>query len=65
MKPGDLVMVVERDIPRGKWPLARVLETYPGNDSRTRIVKIKTATGNLIRPVSKLCMLEETSNQMN
>ena len=40
--------------PRGIWPLGRVLEVYPGRDGQHRVVKVKTAYGTYVRPVSAL-----------
>ena len=61
IKTGDLVLMVEDDIHRGKWKLARVTKVFPGSDERVRVVEVKTATGVYIRPVSKLCLLEEST----
>ena len=54
---GDLVLIAE-DTPRNLWPLARVLEVYPGDDGLVRSVKVKTRSTTLVRPVTKLCLLE-------
>ena len=40
--------------PHGIWPLGRVLEVYPGGDGQQRVVKVKTAYGTYVRPVSAL-----------
>ena len=29
---GNLVLVVADNVPRSHWPLARVVDTYPGED---------------------------------
>lgn len=58
-REGDLVLIVEDISPRGLWPKARVIETYPGEDGRVRSVRVKTASGSVYhRPVSKLCFIE-------
>ena len=54
---GDLVLIAE-ETPRNLWPLARVLEVYPGDDGLVRSVKVKTRSTTLVRPVTKLCLLE-------
>jgi hypothetical protein len=59
LKPDDVVLVVDRNAPRGHWPLARVLEVFPGRDGRVRVVKVKTASGEYERAASELCLLEE------
>jgi len=55
---GDLVLLGE-EAPRDKWPLGRVIEVYPGQDGLVRKVKVKTTLTELVRPVTKLCLLEE------
>ena len=40
-----------------KWPLARVIKTYPGKDGIVRVVNIKTQRGSYRRPVHKLAVL--------
>lgn len=39
------------------WPLSRIIQIIPGQDSRVRVVKLKTRGGILTRPVTKLCLL--------
>ena len=58
LKRGSIVLVKEDNIPRLKWPLAKVLELYPGQDQKLRTAKLKTATGELVRPVQRLYHLE-------
>jgi hypothetical protein len=58
LQVNDLVLLVEES-PRSQWPLAKVLETFPGDDGRVRKVKIRTRGTELIRPITKLCVLEE------
>ena len=54
----DVVLVKEDGFGPTKWPLARVIEVYPGQDDKVRVVKVKTPTGTFTRPVSKLaCIL--------
>ena len=54
---GDIVLVIDKDISRGKWQMAVVLEVYMGSDGNVRSVKIKTRTGTYDRPITKLCLL--------
>ena len=55
---GDLVLIADDNIHRGKWPLARVTEVFVGKDENVRAAKVKTATTILTRPITKLCFLE-------
>ena len=57
VKVGDLVLVVEQNVPRGKWPLGRIIKTYPGDDEITRVVDVKIKNGVFRCPVSRLCQL--------
>ena len=51
---GDLVLLAEDNLPPLLWKTGRVVEVYLGNDEVARVVKIKTATGEMITPVVKL-----------
>ena len=60
LKIGDVVLMVEENVNRGKWNLARVIEVFPGNDGVIRNVKLKMKTGEYKRSVQKCCpILEE------
>lgn len=74
LQVGDIVMDVDERLPRGKWRLARVLETVSGLDGLVRRGKISVGdkrlnkkgerSGKLSileRPVQKLVLLLETS----
>ena len=63
LEVGDVVLMLEEDNPRNLWPLARVLETFPGRDGRVRTVKVKTRSSELVRPIHKLCFLESVQRQ--
>ncbi len=44
---GDIVLVVEDNLPRNRWLLACVVETYMSKDGLTRKVKVITADSHL------------------
>lgn len=58
LKPNALVLLVDDSAPRGHWSLGRVLEVYPGPDDMVRTVKVKTKDSVYVRPIQKLCLLE-------
>ena len=58
---GDLVLVLERPLPRHQWPVARVTAVHPGQDGLVRSARIRTKDSELLRPVTKLCLLEEAA----
>jgi hypothetical protein len=35
-KVGDIVLLVDDNLPRGKWNMARVVEVFPGKDGIVR-----------------------------
>ena len=57
LQVGDVVILKEDKTFACYWPLAKVLQTYPGKDGLVRVAKIKTATSELKRPVTKLSLL--------
>lgn len=59
MSKGDLVMIKDDSIQRGKWPLGRVMETYPDKQGIVRRVLVHTSKGDYERNIRKLCLLEQ------
>ena len=60
---GDLVLVVDQDLPREKRHLARILRVIHGKDGLVRTVEVKTgSSSSLLRPIQTLCLLEESEN---
>ncbi len=51
---GDIVFVRDKTLARGRWPLARVTATYPGHDSKTRVVDIRCNGHTYKRSVQSL-----------
>jgi hypothetical protein len=60
---GDLVLLMEDNAPPLKWRMGRVITVYPGTDKLVRVVKVKTQTGELKRPVVKICPLLSKEDQ--
>ena len=55
----DIVLLLDENMPRSLWPLARVLEVYSNpKDGLVRSAKVKTRTSVLVRPVDKIVLLE-------
>ena len=59
LKVGDLVILVDHSIPRGTWPLGRIVEVYRGSDNVVRSADVKTKFGVYRRPATKIAALEE------
>ena len=56
---GDIVIIMDHTAPRGSWIMGRVIKTYPDKKGFVRAVQLKTKTGQLERPISKLVLLQE------
>ncbi|KAH9643036.1 hypothetical protein HF086_013597 [Spodoptera exigua] len=54
---GDIVLIKEDCLPPAKWALGRIQEVHPGKDNLVRVVTLKTKTGLLTRPITKLVKL--------
>nr|XP_054772241.1 uncharacterized protein LOC129280217 [Lytechinus pictus] len=59
VKVGDLVLVVDQNLPRNLWLLGRVLKTMPDREGLVRSAEIKTRNSVLVRPIAKLCLILE------
>ena len=57
LQPGDIVIIREDTHFTCHWPLARVLQTFPGQDGLVRVATVKTANSIFKRPVSKLALI--------
>ena len=42
VRVGDLVLVVDRAVSRGFWPLGRIVKVFPGLDTIVRSADVKT-----------------------
>jgi hypothetical protein len=54
----DLVLLVDKDCQRGRWPMAVVEEVYPDEKGIVRHVTVRTTRGKCKRDVRQLCLLE-------
>jgi len=64
LKKNDVVLISEDNIPRGKWKLGKIVDTFPGKDGRIRTVRVQTKKGMINRPVQKLHLLEEYNDEI-
>ena len=61
LTPGDIVLVLD-NLPRNQWLMGKVLEVNKGRDGLVRSARIKTPSSELVRPITKLSLLEPVSN---
>ena len=57
IRDGDILIIKDDQAFNNQWPIAKVLETFPGNDGLVRMVSLKNPTGILKRPIAKLALL--------
>ena len=57
VKVGQVVLIGDAT-PRVNWKMGIIVELLPSSDGQTRSVKVKTNSGYLTRPISKLYPLE-------
>ena len=57
----DIVLVFEPNFKRVELKLERFLEVFAGKDGHVRAAKIKTIEGICTRPITKLCVLDESN----
>ncbi|KAJ8979701.1 hypothetical protein NQ317_000986 [Molorchus minor] len=57
-KIGDVVLVESDNRKRLDWPLGVIEEVFPGKDGKSRLVKLRTSRGTLLRPIQRLYPLE-------
>ena len=55
---GDLVLICDPAVSRRDWKRGRVKEIYKGKDGVIRRADVRTKTGVIMRPVSKLAVLD-------
>ena len=58
---GDIVLLVDELLPRGRWLMGRVLTVHQSKDGHVRSVDIKFSGGILKRPITKLCIVHRSS----
>ena len=61
LQVGDVVLVCEDYVPRSQWPMGVVEETHQGSDGLVRSAKIRSGQSYKVRPIIKLCLLEQCS----
>jgi hypothetical protein len=59
---GEVVLIQEDNMKRRQWDIGVIKETIPSSDGVVRQVLLRTASGQLRRPVQRLCELEINEN---
>ena len=58
---GDLFIIMDPTAPRGSRLIGKVSETYPDKAALVQTLRLKTRTGELYRPVTKICLMQEVT----
>ena len=58
LEKNQVVLLNEKNLAKGKWCLARVLDVTIGRDGRIRRVKLRTKSGELERHINQIALLE-------
>lgn len=57
---GDIVLIADDTAPRNSWIMGRITKTLPDAKGVVRRAVVQTKTSQLDRPVSKLCLMQES-----
>lgn len=58
IKIGSLEILKEDNTKPMYWPMARIINVFPGSDNKIRVVEVKTSNGNTHkRSITKVCLL--------
>ena len=58
LRVGELVIIVDKRVPRNLWPLGKIAQVHPGRDSRIRSATVQTKAKLFKRPIIDLIRLE-------
>ncbi len=62
LKPGDIVLLVDEQLPRCQWPLGRVQHVFPSDDGLVRKITVVARGTTYDRPVHKVVPLLSTED---
>ena len=58
VKVGDILLIMDENLPRGDWPMGIVTSVSKGRDDLVRSVRLRSKGKDIMRPISKLVFLE-------
>jgi hypothetical protein len=64
LRPGEVLLLKDDNIPPLQWPTAVITDVHPGSDGKIRVVTIKTSRGIFKRPIVKICPLPHVTNEL-
>ncbi|XP_065099626.1 uncharacterized protein [Paramisgurnus dabryanus] len=54
---GDVVMIVDSQLPRALWPVGKITQVFPSSDGRVRAANVAVKDRTYMRPVARLIQL--------
>lgn len=57
LQVGEVVMIVDNQLPRALWPVGKVVQVFPGADKRIRSAEVSVKDKKYVRPVARLISL--------
>lgn len=65
LRPDQIVLIKEDNLPPTKWLYGRIMKVYPGKDGLIRVAEVKCKNSILSRPIHKLCLLPIIDNEID
>ncbi|GIY41731.1 reverse transcriptase [Caerostris extrusa] len=62
LKVGDIVLIELENKKRVMWPMGKIEKIYSSRDGASRVVRVRTSSGCLTRPIQKLYPLEVSTS---
>ena len=62
LEPGDVVLLVDEHVQRGKWQLGRIQEVFPSRDGKVRKALVRTGASLYVRPIHKMVLIRSESD---
>ena len=62
MQSGDVVLLVDHDVPRGQWQMGRIVKALPSQDGLVRKALVKTGVSTYLRPIHKMVLIRSEAD---
>jgi len=62
---GQMVILMEGNLPPLSWNMGRIQEVHPGDDGVVRVATVRTVKGIYKRPITRLCLFPIESNELS